>query len=289
LHADSQEKAASENEQLTDEQEGTIEPTDNNNPILLVVEDNQDIRDYIADALKDQFDVKTAENGKQGLEQAFDCIPDIIVSDIMMPGMDGTVLCRKLKEDVRTSHIPIILLTAKDSLQDKEEGYQAGADSYLTKPFSASLLFSRIQNLLEQRKRLFERTSAVSVPSFDDKRTIITDALNKLDQEFIDKIDRLIEERLSSDKIDISYLAENLYMSNSTLYRKMKALTGLSTNEYTRKVKMKHAERLLLEGKYSISEIAFKIGMNSTGYFRQCFKEEFGMVPTDYLKKLTSE
>jgi len=289
LHADSQEKAASENEHLTDEQEGTIEPTDNNNPILLVVEDNQDIRDYIADALKDQFDVKTAENGKQGLEQAFDCIPDIIVSDIMMPGMDGTVLCRKLKEDVRTSHIPIILLTAKDSLQDKEEGYQAGADSYLTKPFSASLLFSRIQNLLEQRKRLFERTSTVSVPNFDDKRTIITDALNKLDQEFIDKIDRLIEERLSSDKIDISYLAENLYMSNSTLYRKMKALTGLSTNEYTRKVKMKHAERLLLEGKYSISEIAFKIGMNSTGYFRQCFKEEFGMVPTDYLKKLTSE
>jgi YesN/AraC family two-component response regulator len=223
------------------------------------------------------------------LEQAFDCIPDIIVSDIMMPGMDGTVLCRKLKEDVRTSHIPIILLTAKDSLQDKEEGYQAGADSYLTKPFSASLLFSRIQNLLEQRKRLFEKSTTGSVPNFDDKRTIITDALNKLDQEFIEKIDRLIEERLSSDKIDISYLSESLYMSSSTLYRKMKALTGLSTNEYIRKIKMKHAERLLLEGKYSISEIAFKIGMNSPGYFRQCFKEEFGMVPTDYLKKLTSE
>jgi signal transduction histidine kinase/ligand-binding sensor domain-containing protein/DNA-binding response OmpR family regulator len=289
LHADSEEKEVVENEQSNDQQEGDIEPNENNNPILLVIEDNLDILNYIADAFKEQFDVRTAENGKQGLEQAFDCIPDIIVSDIMMPGMDGTVLCRKLKEDVRTSHIPIILLTAKDSLQDKEEGYQAGADSYLTKPFSASLLFSRIQNLLEQRKRLFEKSTTGSVPNFDDKRTIITDALNKLDQEFIEKIDRLIEERLSSDKIDISYLAEHLYMSNSTLYRKMKALTGLSTNEYIRKIKMKHAELLLLEGKYSISEIAFKIGMNSPGYFRQCFKEEFGMVPTDYLKKLTSE
>jgi YesN/AraC family two-component response regulator len=249
-----------------------------------------DIRDYIADAFKEQFVIKMAENGKQGLEQAFDCIPDIIVSDIMMPGMDGTALCKALKEDVRTSHIPIILLTAKDSLQDKEEGYQAGADSYLTKPFSASLLSSRIQNLLEQRKRLFGKSSDVTpVQSFDTKRTIITDAINKLDQVFIEKIDRLIEERLSSDKIDIGYLAENVHMSNSTLYRKMKALTGLSTNEYIRKVKMKHAEQLLLEGKYSISEIAFKIGMNSSGYFRQCFKEEFGMIPTDYLKKLTSE
>jgi signal transduction histidine kinase/ligand-binding sensor domain-containing protein/DNA-binding response OmpR family regulator len=289
LHADS-EKIVVDDKTISDNhQEEDTESTEKNRPILLVVEDNQDIRDYIADAFSEQFDVKTAENGKQGLEQAFDSIPDIVVSDIMMPGMDGTTLCRKLKEDVRTSHIPIILLTAKDSLQDKEEGYQAGADSYLTKPFSASLLLSRIQNLLEQRKRLSEKIATAPMPDWGEKRTIITDALNKLDQDFIHKIDHLIEERLSSDKIDIGYLAENLCMSNSTLYRKMKALTGLSTNEYIRKVKIKHAEQLLLEGKYSISEIAFKIGINSTGYFRQCFKDEFGMAPSDYLKKLKSE
>ena len=290
LHADSEIKATPENEPYNQQLDENSETPESNRPILLIVEDNLDIRDYIADAFKEQFIIKTAENGKQGLEQAFDCIPDIIVTDIMMPGMDGTVLCKTLKEDVRTSHIPIILLTAKDSLQDKEEGYMAGADSYLTKPFSASLLSSRIQNLLEQRKRLFGKSNnETPVQSFDTKRTIISDAINKLDQIFIEKIDRLIEERLSSDKIDIGYLAENVHMSNSTLYRKMKALTGLSTNEYIRKVKMKHAEQLLLEGKYSISEIAFKIGMNSSGYFRQCFKEEFGMIPTDYLKKLTSE
>lgn len=289
LHADLDDMITDESDPADGNQDENIESNDSGNPILLVIEDNQDIRDYIADAFKEEFDVRTAENGKQGLEQAFECIPDIVVSDIMMPGMSGIQLCRKLKEDVRTSHIPIILLTAKDSLQDKEEGYQAGADSYLTKPFSASLLFSRIQNLLEQRKRLFEKSSTTPVSNLDDKRTMITDALNKLDFEFIEKIDRLIEDRLSSDKIDISYLSENMYMSNSTLYRKMKALTGLSTNEYIRKIKMKYAERFLLEGKYSISEIAFKIGMNSPGYFRQCFKDEFGLVPTDYLKKLTSE
>ena len=181
------------------------------------------------------------------MEQALNSIPDIIVSDIMMPVMNGITMCKILKEDVRTSHIPIILLTAKDSLQDKEEGYQVGADSYLTKPFSATLLHSRINNLLESRKR--------------------------------------IEARLSSEKIDIGYLADNMCMSKSTLYRKMKALTGLSTNEYVRKIKMQHAERLLLEGRYNISEVAFRVGINSVVYFRQCFKEEFGVLPSEYLKQ----
>lgn len=134
-----------------------IEPDKNARPIILVVEDNADIRDYIADSFTDLYEVKTAANGKEGLQIATDCIPDIIVSDIMMPVMNGVVMCQKLKADIRTSHIPVILLTAKDSITDKEEGYQAGADSYLTKPFSASLLQSRISNLLTQRRLLSER------------------------------------------------------------------------------------------------------------------------------------
>lgn len=283
LHADSTEKTSDEK----GEKEENIEPVHNGKRILLIVEDNRDICDYIVESFSDDFEVRTAANGEQGLEQALGCIPDIIVSDIMMPVMNGIVMCRKLKEDLRTSHIPIILLTAKDSLQDKEEGYQVGADSYLTKPFSATLLHSRIHNLLESRKLLAERFNTNSI--LIDKRAAVTESMNKLDNEFLEKINKLIEDRLSSEKIDIGYLSDAMCMSNSTLYRKMKALTGLSTNEYIRKIKMQYAERLLLEGKYNISEVAFKVGINSTVYFRQCFKDEFGMAPSDYLKKIKPE
>lgn len=283
LHADSPERTSVDGKE---EKEEVPESTSNGKRILLIVEDNQDICNYIAESFSDDFEVKTAANGQQGMEQALSCIPDIVVSDIMMPIMNGITMCKMLKEDVRTSHIPIILLTAKDSLQDKEEGYQVGADSYLTKPFSATLLHSRINNLLESRKRLAERLNT-NTPhhNMDEKRALLADSLNKLDNEFLEKINRLIEDRLSSEKIDIGYLADNMCMSKSTLYRKMKALTGLSTNEYVRKIKMQYAERLLLEGRYNVSEIAFRVGINSVVYFRQCFKEEFGVLPSDYLKQ----
>ena len=271
-----------------------IEPDKNARPIILVVEDNADIRDYIADSFTDLYEVKTAANGKEGLQIATDCIPDIIASDIMMPVMNGVVMCQKLKADIRTSHIPVILLTAKDSITDKEEGYQAGADSYLTKPFSASLLQSRISNLLTQRRLLSERFAIrpekPERQSMEEKRAIITESMNKLDKEFLDKITNTITEGLAAaENIDITVLSNVMCMSSSTLYRKVKALTGMSTNEYIRKIKMQLAEKYLLEGKYSISEIAFKVGINSNVYFRQCFKEEFGMSASDYLKQLTGK
>lgn len=271
-----------------------IEPDKNARPIILVVEDNADIRDYIADSFTNLYEVKTAANGKEGLQIATDCIPDIIVSDIMMPVMNGVVMCQKLKADIRTSHIPVILLTAKDSITDKEEGYQAGADSYLTKPFSASLLQSRISNLLTQRRLLSERFAIrpdkPEKQSMEEKRAIITESMSKLDKEFLDKITNTITEGLAAaENIDITVLSNVMCMSSSTLYRKVKALTGMSTNEYIRKIKMQLAEKYLLEGKYSISEIAFKVGINSNVYFRQCFKEEFGMSASDYLKQLTSK
>lgn len=291
LHADSTETIVEKEENRKAVSATSQEPSmDNAKPILLIVEDNEEIQKYIAESFAESFEVITANNGEQGKQQALSHIPDIVVSDIMMPVMDGITLCRQLKEDVRTSHIPIVLLTAKDSLQDKEEGYEVGADSYLTKPFSASLLRSRINNLLESRKKLvaqFQSQPAPGKPSdLSEKRTAITEALSKIDNEFIEKITQLIEENLSSEKIDITYLSDKMCMSGSTLYRKMKALTGLSTNEYIRKVKMQNAEQLLLEGKYNISEIAYKVGMNSTGYFRQCFKDEFGVSPSDYLKQI---
>jgi AraC-like DNA-binding protein len=195
-------------------------------------------------------------------------------------------MCRTSKNDLNTSHIPIIRLTAKDSLTAKEEGYDSGADSYITKPFSHSLLASRIKNLLKQRQRLSSVLTASAVQNDQtEKQAILKESLSKIDQDFYNTLNQYIDERISSE-IDVNYLAEKLCMSTSTLYRKMKSLTGLSTIEYIRKYKMQYAERLMMEGKYTISEVAYMSGFNSINYFRRCFKEEFGDVPSDYLKKL---
>lgn len=252
-------------------------------PLLLVVEDNPDIREYIRQSLGDDFDVLTAENGNQGWTLAQERIPNIIVSDIMMPVMDGIELCRLVKDDIRTSHIPVILLTAKDSLHDKEEGYTAGADSYLTKPFSAKLLHSRINNLLEMRKKMAASLTA-TIPHTEPVAET-TESLNPLDNEFLQRITKIIEDNLEMEKMDIAFIADKMCMSHSTLYRKIKGVTDMSANEFIRKVKMRNGLRLLLSERYSISEISYMTGFSSVAYFRQCFKNEFGMAPSEYLKQ----
>lgn len=250
-------------------------------PILLVVEDNADIRDYIADSFVDSFTIYTAENGKKGVELAFDKLPDIIISDIRMPVMDGIELCKILKGNIRTSHIPIILLTAKGSERDKTEGYSTGADSYLTKPFSVSLLRTRINNLFESRKRINEYFSTNLY-----KKAISSNALNQLDNDFIEKTISYIVDNIDSEQISTNFLAEQLNMSYSTFSRKIKALTGSTANELIRKLKMQHAEQLLLSRKYSITEVAYQVGYSSTAHFRDYFKAEFGVSPSGYLKKI---
>ena len=257
-------------------------------PLLLIVEDNKDILNYIADSFAEEFETLTALDGREGLAIALDKIPDIIISDIMMPNMDGNKMCKMLKNDMRTSHIPIILLTAKDSLEAKEEGYDSGADSYITKPFTHSLLLSRINNLLLQRKRNLQAINNNQTKDLGMKKELLRESLNKIDQAFFDKMNKVIEENISGD-VDVNLLAAKLAMSTSTLYRKMKSMTGFSTNEYIRKYKMQYAEHLLLEGKYTISEISFMVGMNSIAYFRKCFKAEYGMIPSEYLKKLKND
>ncbi|MDL2212624.1 response regulator [Bacteroides sp. OttesenSCG-928-N06] len=256
-----------------------------NKPIILIVEDEDDIRDYIAGALTASYDVIVAENGEQGLKAAQTSIPDIIVSDVMMPIMDGMELCREIKSNIETSHIPVILLTAKDALQDKAQGYNAGADSYITKPFSASLLKSRVSNLLEAKRKtalLFSSNNAL-------KRSVVKDSLNKIDNEFLEKMSQIIEENLMNEKIDVTVIAQELSMSYSSLYRKIKALTGVSTGDFIRKIRMRKAEELLLSGKYNISEIANLVGLNSMSYFRECFKEEYGESPSEYIRRIKGE
>lgn len=266
-----------------DAEETTITDTPTeNHPIVLVVEDNADIREYIRSSFTDIYEVITAKDGKEGRELAQARIPNIIVSDIMMPVMDGIELCKRIKEDMRTSHIPVILLTAKDSLQDKEEGYASGADSYLTKPFSAKLLHSRINNLLETRKKI---ASLLALADIQPKQESAVSSLNKLDNEFLQKITQIIEENLEMEKMDIAFIADKMCMSHSTLYRKIKGLTDMSANEFIRKVKMRKGVELLMSGQYTISEIAYMIGFSSVAYFRQCFKDEYGMSPSDYVKQ----
>ena len=265
--------------------EEAVLSVENGKPLLLVVEDNREILDYVAESFIDEFDVLKAGDGREGLALALDKVPDVIISDVMMPNMDGNAMCRALKKDIRTSHIPIILLTAKDSFEAKEKGYDSGADSYITKPFTHSLLRSRILNLLQQRRRDKMLIQESKETNLARKKEQLRESLNKVDQEFFDKLNKLIEENISGD-VDVNLIASNLAVSTSTLYRKMKALTGISTNEYIRKYKMQYAEHLLLEGKNSISEISFMVGMNSVAYFRRCFKAEYGEIPSEYLKKL---
>lgn len=248
-------------------------------PVLLVVEDHEDICDYIADSFSDSFEVLTAREGREGVELATERIPDLIISDIMMPVMDGMELCKILKEDMRTSHIPIILLTAKDSEQDKTEGYSIGADSYITKPFSANLLKKRVENLLKGRERIANYFSTHTY-----KKVLLSDALGRLDQEFVEKTIAMIKKYMESEQISVAFLAEQLHMSYSTFSRKIKALTGMTVNELVRKVKMQHAEQLLLSGRYTVSEVIFKVGYSSMAYFREAFKAEFGILPSDYMK-----
>lgn len=297
LHKDdNQDLATAEN---AEENETTSkEPTEDIRPLLLIVEDNADIRLYIEESLHEDYRIIQACNGREGMEQAFSKVPDIIVSDIMMPEMDGIKMTHILKEDIRTSHIPIILLTAKTSINDQEEGYDSGADSYLTKPFSAKLLHSRIRNILSGRRRLADyivqknisqfETSAdeqqTSQKATEEKEDAMTCQISNLDKKFLEKLNKLIENHISTDDLDMAFMTDKMAMSHSTFYRKVKALTGMSANEYIKKAKLRHSMTLLKKGEYSITEVAILAGFNNLGNFRESFKREFGKSPSEILK-----
>lgn len=239
---------------------------------ILVVEDNAGICDYIKESLSGSYIVKTAENGREGLRAALKEIPDIIISDIMMPVMDGIELCRAIKSDVRTSHIPVILLTAKGNDEARKEGYDAGADSYLVKPFNKQLILSRISNMLNSRKHLAAQISKGEEPN----------ELSVIDNEFLKKFNVLVEARLSSEGTDLTSIANELCMSQSTLYRKIKAVTGLSPLDNIKNIRLNKAAELLRTTSLNISEVCWQVGMSSPVYFRDCFKERYGMTPSAY-------
>ena len=189
-------------------------------------------------------------------------------------------MTRQLKDDIRTCHIPIILLTAKDADEDKEEGYDSGADSYLTKPFTAKLLSSRIQNLLTARRRLAEYIA-------NHPETPVTEApqLSCMDQEFINRLNRLIEDHIMQENIDMAFITDKMAMSHSTFYRKVKALTGMTATEYIRKRRLRHCYQLLESGDYNVNQAAMMTGFNQMAHFRETFKKEFGILPSEVKKK----
>ncbi len=283
IHPVVQQTIIVENELMVD-QESEDEEVHSNRKIILIVEDHRDINEYIANSLSGDFKTISAFNGKEGLEQAFESIPDIIISDIMMPEMDGFELTKQLKNDIRTSHIPIVLLSAKDTIADKTKGYQLGIDSYLTKPFSAELLQSRVNNILENRKKLSQNINESS-----DKAGIMNDSLSNLDKEFLEKVSGFIEDNIDSADLEVKSIADYMAMSHSSLYRKVKALTDLTVNEYIRSIRIKKSEEYLLSGRYSISEITYMVGMSSANYFRKCFKDIYNKTPSEYVKDLAGK
>lgn len=245
-------------------------------PSILIVDDNDDMRAYLRTLLADKFYVQEAADGQSGLRLARDIVPDIVVSDVMMPVMDGLQFCRRLKEDTITSHIPVILLTARSSEDQQIEGYEHGADAYLTKPFSASLLISRIYNLVKSRQKLLHL--------FDNRQDTgeeLQPQLSSQDKLFADALKEAIKKNMSNPSLKMDDLGDELGLSRVQLYRKVKALTGLSPVGLLRQMRLQRGHTLLTTTTKTVNEIAYEVGFGTPGYFSKCFKEQFGKYPME--------
>ena len=268
-----------------------ITKEDDRPPIILLVEDDPDLRNYLTDILGSRYEVLCAQDGDTGHALAKKHVPDLILSDVMMAGADGYTLLNKLKSERDTSHIPVVFLTAKDTDIDREKGYAMGVDSYLTKPTSAAVLFNRIENLLSKKKatyaEIFSKLAESSKVDSPKEDYIGQDPFpeNAFVQDFV----TIVRDHLQDDVLDAAKLAERMNMSQSTLYRKLKALTGKNINQLVRKVRLHRAAELLRSGQYNITEVSFMVGMNSAVYFRQCFKEEFGVLPSEFQKQESTQ
>ncbi|MBK5195431.1 MAG: response regulator, partial [Proteiniphilum sp.] len=257
-------------------------------PCVLVVEDDDDLRQFIRSILESDYDVHEASDGQEGFDKALELIPDFIVSDIMMPEIDGIELLRKVRENIHTSHILFLLLTAKTTLDSKLEGFEHGADEYISKPFSVSYFKARVKNLLQRRGELQKyyrsrsiRKSKTMLNGKDD----MSRPVNDKELEFIGSINSFIEVHLGNNDFVIEDLAVEMGMSRTVFFKKLKGLTGLAPIEYVRDILMQHAAELLENSDYTIKEISYMVGMNDAKYFARCFKKKYKMTPSEYKKK----
>ena len=249
------------------------EDFDNERPLVLIIDDNNGMRAYLRSILKDKYNVSEAADGKQGLEKACREVPKLVICDVMMPVMDGLEFTRQLKQNMATSHIPVILLTARSLSEQREEGYGTGADSYLTKPFSGSVLLARVDNLLRNR------TMLRSLFSGDKKEEAAEEQLGSRDQTFINRLRDSIRQNMGDSDFTVERLGEELGLSRVQLYRKVKALTGQTPVDLLKKARLERARLLVEKTDKSISEIAYEVGFTAPSYFNKCFKDEFGVSP----------
>ncbi|CAM3590733.1 two-component regulator propeller domain-containing protein [Zobellia roscoffensis] len=242
---------------------------------LLIVEDNAELRTYLRNELKEFYTVIEAVNGTEGVKAAEKRTPDIILTDVVMPEMDGFEFCRRIREDLKTSHIPILMLTAKTMTDDWVKGIDSGADIYLTKPFEMTVLKAQLKQILSSRQVLFNKYLN------DSGNVKVPENTSELDKSFIAKVLKYITVNLSDENLNVEQLAEEVNLSRSQLYRKIKALTGYSANEFLRNIRLEKAKQMIETGNESISEVCFKVGFSSPSYFTKCFKAHFGFLPTE--------
>ncbi|HMQ47511.1 MAG TPA: tetratricopeptide repeat protein [Saprospiraceae bacterium] len=245
-------------------------------PVILLAEDNRDVRQYIIDQLEGSYQIVEAENGQLGLEKAIQLLPDLIISDIMMPVMDGMALCKNLKTNEKTSHIPVVMLTARAEQADKLQGLKTGADDYLTKPFDAQELQIRVANLIEQRRKLQEYYRQTLSPFATAKIEV-----ENMDTTFLRRVKDAIEQNMEEETFGVVELSEQINMSRSQLHRKLTALTGHSPNQIIRNMRLERAKQLLESNAGNASEVAFLCGFNSLAYFSKCFKDQYGISPSE--------
>ena len=252
-------------------------PDDRDLPVILLIEDHPDMRQFIKSGLMDAYRILEAENGEAGLKMASAKLPDLIITDLMMPKMDGMRLCRELKENLETCHIPIVMLTARAGIENKLEGLETGADDYLTKPFVAEELRVRIRNLLQQRQRLrdFYRKNEYSLSPENLSAT-------SLDKRLLQKVLDLLEARHADPDFDVSEMQRELAMSKTQLNRKLKALTDESPRDILRNYRLKRAAQLLAQQSDTVTQIAYQVGFNNLSYFAKCFRKQYGVAPSSY-------
>jgi DNA-binding response OmpR family regulator len=247
---------------------------------ILIVEDNYELRNYLKNLLSHEYKVIMANNGKQGLETALTILPDMVITDVMMPQMDGFEVCRQLKNNLQTSHIPVILLTALNEPEQQIGGFKTGADAYITKPFDENILLAQIENLIRSRAKLREVFSVSDTEWARGMEHLSSDRV------LIDKATQIVEQHLNDKEFVVDHLADHLGISTSSMYRKLKMLTNQSPTEFVRYIRLKKAIRLMNDGNTNVDEIGFAIGFNSHSYFTSSFKKQYGKTPSEYMNDL---
>ena len=268
--------SALNNAQVAEEEEPEKD-YDSSKPSVLIIDDNADIRSYVYSLLHTDYTVIEAADGSDGIRKAMKYVPDLIISDVMMPGIDGIECCRRLKSELQTCHIPVILLTACSLDEQRIQGYDGGADSYISKPFSSQLLLARVRNLIDSHRRLKQ--------FFGDRHTLAKEDVCDMDKNFVEKFKSLLDAKLGDSNLNVEDLGKDMGLSRVQLYRKIKSLTNYSPNELLRIARLKKAASLLASSDMTVAEIGYEVGFSSPSYFTKCYKEQFGESPTDFLKR----